>query len=222
MKCPHCLESFHAHPATTKLGADADGYWSVRYTLCPSCHRYTHELLCASTVQVGGEYRPGPVKATYRVWPKASSRGPVSTEVTPELAEAYTEAALILPDSPQASAAISRRCLQQLLREKAGVKPQDLSKEIDEVLGSRTLPTHLAEAIDAVRAVGNFAAHPLKSQHTGEIMAVEAGEAEWTLDVLDGLFDFYFVQPAFLQKRRDALNAKLAEAGKPKLKESKP
>jgi uncharacterized protein Smg (DUF494 family) len=38
------------------------------------------------------------------------------------------------------------------------------------------------------------------------------------LDVLEGLFDFYFVQPAVLQKKRDALNKKLAEAGKPVMK----
>jgi hypothetical protein len=38
------------------------------------------------------------------------------------------------------------------------------------------------------------------------------------LDVLEGLFDFYFVQPAAAQKRRDALNQKLAGAGKPALK----
>ena len=33
-----------------------------------------------------------------------------------------------------------------------------------------------------------------------------------------GFFDFYFVQPAKLEKKRDALNKKLEEAGKPQLK----
>ena len=35
---------------------------------------------------------------------------------------------------------------------------------------------------------------------------------------LEGFFDFYFVQPAKLEKKRDALNKKLKEAGKPPLK----
>jgi len=65
-----------------------------------------------------------------------------------------------------------------------------------------------------VRLIGNFAAHPVKSQKSGEILDVEPGEAEWTLDVLEELFDFYFVQPAKLQAKRAALNAKLVEAGK--------
>ena len=66
--------------------------------------------------------------------------------------------------------------------------------------------------------IGNFAAHPLKSTTTGSIVDVEPGEAEWNLDVLESLFDFYFVQPAISAKRKAELNKKLKEAGKPKLK----
>ncbi|MGA9972020.1 MAG: hypothetical protein WA757_14400 [Candidatus Acidiferrales bacterium] len=65
--------------------------------------------------------------------------------------------------------------------------------------------------------IGNFAAHPIKSKQTGEIVAVEPGEAEWNLDVLESLFDFYF-QPAILKEKKDALNKRLAEAGKPPLR----
>jgi Domain of unknown function (DUF4145) len=71
-----------------------------------------------------------------------------------------------------------------LQREKAGVKPEDLSKEIDKVM--TTLPSHLAGAVDAVRHIGNFAAHPIKSKSTGEVVDVEAVEAEWNLDTLGG------------------------------------
>lgn len=74
------------------------------------------------------------------------------------------------------------------------------------------------ESIDAIRNIGNFAAHPMKSASTGEIVDVEVGEAEWILDVLEALFDYYFVQPALLKAKRDALNKKLSEVGKPKMK----
>lgn len=76
----------------------------------------------------------------------------------------------------------------------------------------------LAESIDAIRNIGNFAAHPMKSQTTGEIVEVEPGEAEWNLDVLESLFDFFFDQPAILKAKKDALNTKLAGVGKPPLK----
>jgi hypothetical protein len=42
------------------------------------------------------------------------------------------------------------------------------------------------------------------------------------LDVVEGLFDFYFVGPAKAQAKRDALNDKLAEANKPPLRTQSP
>ena len=80
------------------------------------------------------------------------------------------------------------------------------------------MPSHLTESIDAIRNIGNFAAHPQKNTSTGEIVEVEFGEAEWILDVLESLFDFYFVQPAILKAKKDALNKKLADVGKPPMK----
>ena len=65
-----------------------------------------------------------------------------------------------------------------------------------------------------MRAIGNFAAHPIKSEKTGEILSVESGEAELNLDVLEALFDFYFVQPTVVRKKKAALDEKLKEAGK--------
>jgi len=124
----------------------------------------------------------------------------------------------VLPDSAQASAALSRRCLQHLLRDFEKVKRGNLADEIQEVLARGKLPQHIADSIDAIRNIGNFGAHPMKSQSTGEILPVGPGEAEWNLDVLESLFDFYFVQPAATKKKRAALDAKLKAAGKPPMK----
>jgi len=43
---------------------------------------------------------------------------------------------------------------------------------------------------------------------------VEVGEAEWTLDVLDRLFDELIVQPLGDATRKQALNARIKAAGK--------
>jgi hypothetical protein len=141
-------------------------------------------------------------------------------EVPETFANEFYEAVRVLALSPKSSAALARRSLQELLREKAGVRESTLDAEIQKVLDSRSLPSYFADAIDAIRVIGNFAAHPIKSKNTGEIIPVEPGEAEWLLDVIEGLFDFYFVQPIRLQARRDALNEKLRAAGKPILKTS--
>jgi hypothetical protein len=88
-----------------------------------------------------------------------------------------------------------------------------LSGEIGQALASGTLPADLSEAISEIRIVGNIAAgYPLKSGHAGLLLDVELGEAEWSLDVLERLFDFYFVQPARVLAERDSPDKDLPEA----------
>ena len=222
MKCPHCLVSFH--PPAKKindLGNDKNFIWLSYSLLCPGCKtniiyiikrdlKYSQvEVRLASSAWDDQEIM---------VWPKGISRSPLPPEVPEKYAEDYKEACLVVSDSPKASAALSRRCLQNLLREEFKVKPGDLYDEIQEVINHGTLPTHLSDAIDAVRIIGNFAAHPMKSKSTGEILHVEPGEAEWNLDVLEGIFDFCFVQPEVLKKKKEALNKKLVDAGKQPMK----
>jgi len=218
MKCPHCLKSFHSDNHHFQLvndprsseSTDQDGRWSVLWEKCPSCERLIIHL-CAKQAD----------KAELQlVHPKGIARAPLSPAVPDEFAQDYREACLVLADSPKASAALSRRCLQHFLREAAKTKKKDLAEQIDEVLPS--LPSFLAEMIDTVRVMGNFAAYPIKSTNTGEIIDVEPGEAEWLLDTLEMAFDFYFVQPAEAERKRDAINAKLKDAGKPLLKEFAP
>jgi uncharacterized protein DUF4145 len=119
---------------------------------------------------------------------------------------------------PEGVCRLESRCLQHLLREKAKVKPQDLIKEIQEVIDRKELHSDLASLLDAVRVIGNFAAHPTKSQVTGEILDVETGEAELNLEVLERFFDHYYVQPGVIAKTKADLNVRLTAAGKPKLK----
>jgi hypothetical protein len=213
MRCPHCLTSFFDKSDVEKLGSDLTSYWSLHYQTCPACQRFIISLHESWNHQ-GKTFPP----REFLCYPKGISRVPLGPEIPEEFAQDYREACLTLSDSPKASATLSRRCLQHLLREKAKVKPSNLADEIQQVLDSGKLPSYLAESLDGVRNIGNFAAHPTKSKASGEIIDVEPGEAEWNLDVLESLFDFYFTQPSVLKKKQDALNAKLSEAGKPEMK----
>lgn len=219
MKCPHCSVEFHGNPTTTYLArAREGGTWGVVHQICPVCFNFVLHVVCADFTGAGlGIHYTNAVYESL-CYPKVATRPKPPTEVPTEFAEDYIEASLVIADSPKASAALSRRCLQHLLRERAQVKHSDLANEIQQVITSGQLPSQLADAIDAVRNIGNFAAHPIKSNTSGEVTPVEPGEAEWNLDVLDGLFDFYFVQPEVLKKRKAALNAKLIAAGKPAIK----
>jgi hypothetical protein len=219
IKCPHCLVMIHIEFVEMVLGQDKDSGWALAKGLCPACNRFIVYLEKGKLYVTDGGKKGLIEPCFYRlVHPHASARPPCPDQVTGSVAEDYREACLVLEDSPKASAALSRRCLQNLLREKAGVGPGDLSSEIQQVLESGKLPSQLAAAIDGIRNIGNFAAHPLKSKTTGEILPVEPGEALWNLDVIESLFDFYYVQPDVLAKKRTALDTKLKEAGKPPMK----
>src|SRR5262249_45753452 len=154
-------------------------------TVCAACGR--------TIVFLRTKYSDAVRQDPFMVWPKATAR-PVPPEVPEAFAREFQEAALVLADSPKASAALSRRGLQRLLRDVAKVKAGRLVDEIDEVMPN--LPSYLADAVDEIRNIGNFAAHPTKSTNSKEILDVEPGEAEWSLDTLELLFDHYFVQPA--------------------------
>jgi hypothetical protein len=220
MKCPHCLVSFHDTSRAMDIGPDADGRWAIVISQCPSCRKFILTLRQGEDVRAPNSPHNvmGKVKSEILIRPRGTLRPPCPPEVPSGLCGDYLEACLVLADSTKAAAALGRRCLQCLLRDHANVKAGDLANEIQQVLDSGNLPSHLAQSIDAIRNVGNFAAHPLKSTQSGLILDVEPGEAEWTLEVLESLFDFYFVRPAITKRKRDELNKKLEAAGKPPMK----
>ena len=220
MKCPHCRVEFHYEVKTIYIGNYSDGEWVLLISVCPACKKIILRLLNGYGVynKVTGDVYFNHAEKDFIAYPKSSLRPPCPTEVPKEFSEDYNEACLVISDSPKVSAALSRRCLQNILREVAKVKPNNLDKEIQQVIDIGTLPSHIVDVIDAIRNIGNFAAHPFKSEKTGEILPVEPMEAEWNLDVLEALFDFYFVQPTVIKKKRAVLDQKLKEAGKKPMK----
>jgi hypothetical protein len=180
---------------------------------CPECNNDI--LTLGKAAGIGIEQIPLKWDQFY---PTASSRGPVPSDVPAPIAADYNEAALVLPYSPKASAALSRRCLQAILRD-AGYTQRDLAVQIEAVLNEtdarKALPTGPHNTLDAIRSFGNFSAHPITDKTTLQIIDVDDHEAEYCLDILDALFDNYYVRPADAKRRRAALDAKLKSAGKP-------
>jgi len=213
MKCPHCLESFFESWTNLNLMHDAEGMWNLQRTQCPACEK----MILKKQLRTLKSHN-WTLTNEILIHPLGIARSPLHKEVLDKYSKPYKQAAQVLPISAEASAAISRRCLQDLLREEAKVKPGNLADEIQEVIDSKALPTSLSESIDAIRNIGNFGSHPIKSTNTGEVVDVEPGEAEWNLDVLEELFDHYIVKPAKIKAKRLALNQKLKDAGKSQMK----
>ena len=127
------------------------------WLICPECRQH---VLSVRFVRETVTDEGGIANVVERevVWPRVVSRPPPPGEVPDPFAQDYREACLVQADSPKASAALARRCLQAILREKAGVAPSDLSKEIDQAMPK--LPPYLAAGIDAVRNIGNLRLTP--------------------------------------------------------------
>lgn len=231
VKCPHCLIAFdvaNARPEEHSLGWDGEYFWAVEWVKCPACSRFIIRLYSAPPREEGVSQQAdsargggsAPERASrLQVHPLGKMR-PLSADVPAAYAERFQRAVRVAPLAADASAALSRRLLQDLIREELNIKQRDLSSEIQELLDSNRLPSDLANDVDAIRHVGNFAAHPIKRQSTGQVVDVEVGEAEWLIEVLEELFDWYFVRPKVRQRRRETLNEKLKDAGKPQLKEA--
>ena len=215
----------------SELTTDPDGRWYLGTVICSNeeCKKILIRLGVSehlpdttpfpdiSVVNYSGRYYKKDLHTWY-VWPRQFTR-PIPPEVPKELADEFNEAAAVLPISPKASAALSRRCLQNLIQNHLGVTgKRNLSEEIQAVIDSGQLTSGLEKEIDAIRTIGNFAAHPSKDKNTGLIVEVEEGEAEWNLDVLEDLFDHFFVKEVKRRQRIQDANKKLKAAGKPPLK----
>ena len=217
MQCPYCLENFsdwdYDH---IKLRKDVLGDWGIQYWTCPNqeCSKLIVQI-------IKGSYSWAhliSVHGGYYVKPLAISRKLLPDYISEDFSSDYYEACSVLQLSPKASAALSRRCLQYILREKWWYNQKDLVDQIQAAIDGKTLPSHITESIDAIRTIWNFSAHPIKNKSSWEITDVESGEAEWNLDTLEALFDYYFIQPEQVRLKREALNQKLQEAWKPLLK----
>lgn len=116
-----------------------------------------------------------------------------------QLREDYAEACLILDLSPKAAATLARRCLQGMIRDFGHVKPSTLYKEIDALeraVEAGTAPRDVSidsiAALTALRKVGNIGAH--MEGDVDLIVPIEPQEARQLLDLLEALFDEWYVE----------------------------
>ena len=79
---------------------------------------------------------------------------------------------------------------------------------------NKKLPTVLLKFIDAVRQFGNFAAHQKTNFETFQIIEVEPGEAELCLEIVEGLFEHYYVRPAIDAKNLETVNERMQQLGR--------
>ncbi len=135
-------------------------------------------------------------------------------DVPEKYAQDYREAALIMEDSPQASAALTRRVLSHLLADDFGFEQHNLTDQINAFNKDQKYPDDIKEALHQVRDNGDFAAHVLRDVETGEVVKVTLADALWNLDVLDTMFDYGIVQPKLRRERMEAHEKRSERVGR--------
>lgn len=213
IRCPHCLNGTSvSFSIPLKDACSIHGLAGTRYTVgsgyCenPECRR-----LIIWLEERSGENKP----VRQYIVPRSKARMGLA-DVPHDMAKDYEQACAVLDLSPPASAALARRCLQRVIREHFGVKKGSLHDEIDEVVKSGRVPPYLVDLLDRVREIGNLAAHPAQDGATGLIVDVEEGEARWTLEIIEGLFKYCFVEAKETERRTKSLEEKLGRARGPK------
>ncbi len=127
----------------------------------------------------------------YRIWnlvpPSAAKVFPAY--IPNAIIKDYEEACLIVDKSPKASATLSRRCLQGMIRDYWGMKKGRLVDEIEAI--KEKVEPDVWDAIDAVRTVGNIGAHMEKDINV--IVEVEPGEAEQLIALIEMLIREWYI-----------------------------
>ena len=222
--CPHCLvvvlfqRAEAAVQIIPRIPTDRVDIFSsgdgLRFHVaeCPNCHRVVASVE-QRALDASGEKLASMSGTEFLCWPLLGATRPVPPEVPASIAKDYRQAGLIVSLSPEASAALSRRCLQSILKER-GYNQEKLWQQIN--AAKANLPSYVADELVHIRLVGNNAAHENTDTATKEIIEVEPGEAEWNLTILALLFDHYYVYPAKAKEMRDAALAKEQAAKAPK------
>lgn len=127
----------------------------------------------------------------------------------------YEEAAAIIDLSPKASATLSRRCLQGIIRDFWGIKKGRLVDEINAL--EEKIDPLTWQSIDAVRKVGNIGAHMEKDINL--IIDVEPKEAYLLIELIELLFEEWYIHRHEREKKLKAISG-IAQA-KAELKKKK-
>lgn len=151
-------------------------------------------------------------------FPRFGQTRPINSLVPEPFRTDYLEASAILDISHRMAAVLARRILGDLLKKYAGKNDKRLTGQIDAFLSEPGHPSGLTSNLHHFREVGDFAAHTQQDQTDDTIIDVDRDEAEWTLDLVDSLFDYFIVQPAKHEAIRQRMDAKIARAGRKPLR----
>lgn len=194
--CPYCntkttiTKTFSVNEDSYTIeNADGQRLLRTEWIVCPNeeCKRNTVTILLYSC-RWNGKWEKIDLIRTWRLLPGSYAK--VFPDYIPlVLKQDYEEASAIIDLSPKASATLSRRCIQGIIRDFWGVKKSRLIDEINAIQDKVDPLTW--NSIDAVRKVGNIGAHLEKDINL--IIDVEPNEAYLLIQLIELLFEEWYI-----------------------------
>lgn len=199
-KCPFCnqnatVKGDNIHESSTTLTIDnfeGDRTVYSTFIVCPNedCNKYTLSIfLFESKYNYNISRREdGLLLKRWDLIPQSNAK--VFPAYVPKpIVDDYNEACSILNLSPKASATLSRRCLQGMIRDYFGVRKAKLVDEINAIQDKMDSLTW--KSIDSVRKIGNIGAHMEKDIDL--IIDVDPKEAEILLQLIEQLIEDWYI-----------------------------
>jgi len=154
--CPSCHTYSKMHWSFVHVNAEMDGDISSihkKVAQCNHCHEWSYWI--KNTINSTKNKR---ITFWEMVYPVQCNAPHPSKDLPKTCTQDYLEARIIFNDSPRASAALLRLCIQKICKE-LGEKGKNINEDIASLV-KKGLDKKLQKAFDIVRITGNNAVHP--------------------------------------------------------------
>lgn len=152
----------------------------INFYKCPKCNNYSISAkgIGTKTSNIDCMIQP---KSLAKQFP----------EYVPEaVRNDYEEACAIVNLSPKASATLSRRCLQGMIRDFFQISKKNLYDEIDAI--KPNIPAEQWAVLDGLRRIGNIGAHMEKDINL--IIDIEPNEAQKLIKLIELLIQQWYIE----------------------------
>lgn len=172
--------SFSSPNDTQRYGGESVSHLELSFFRCPNCNEYT--ILAkgkgSSVSDVDIMIRPQSLARKFPEYIPLSIRND------------YEEAYAIVNLSPKASATLSRRCLQGMIRDFFQISKSNLYEEIDAIKDK--ISTEQWDVLNGIRRIGNIGAHMEKDINL--IVDIEPDEAKKLIKLIELLIQQWYIE----------------------------
>jgi hypothetical protein len=172
--------SFESSSDTQRYIGESESHLELSFIRCPNCGEYTISAKGKGSAVDDVDVTIRPKSIAYKF----------PDYIPQAIRSDYEEACSIVNLSPKASATLSRRCLQGMIRDFFQVSKANLFEEINAIKDK--IPTEQWAVLDGLRRIGNIGAH--MERDINLIVDIEPGEAQKLIKLIELLLQQWYIE----------------------------